>query len=99
MTLGGGGSSNRPLAIEVNRRYLKIPICGKLISTKSKKIRGSRRVENTPLLSKEFPKRWDANLLRSICPSVIRSTWNGREFHQENPISLTTRIRPNGNCI
>jgi hypothetical protein len=29
MILGTGGSSNRPLAIEVNRRYLKIAVCTK----------------------------------------------------------------------
>jgi hypothetical protein len=57
MTLGWGGSRNRLLAIEINRRCLKIAICGKLISTKSRKIRGDRRAENTPLVSKEFLKR------------------------------------------
>ena len=66
---------------------------------KSKRTRGNRREENTLSLSKEFLKRWDANRLLSTFPNGTRLIWNGAECRQENATSLTTRTRPNGNCI
>src|SRR5438046_8246774 len=65
----------------------------------STKRRGNRRQENMPSPSREFLKRWDASLPRSICPSVTHLIWNGIACLLGNQIFLTTRTQPNGNSI